>query len=170
MRVGLALGSNLGNRMAHLLWAIDSLRALAEPGESFLVSHFYETEPIDCPPGSPPFINAAIEFAYANSPDALLKVLQAMEIERGRKDSGKNAPRPLDLDILYYGDQIHSTAYLTIPHPRLTERLFVLQPLCDICPNRILPGQEFSISECCSLLKGATSPDSFPSLIRPIYE
>ncbi len=154
MRVGIALGSNLGDRHAHLQQAVDSLRELATPGESFLVSRIYETDPVDCPPGSSTFLNAAIEIDWTLTALDLLRNLQELEREAGRPSvRDVNSPRPLDLDILYFGDQIVDSLDLVIPHPRLTSRLFVLAPLADIIPARILPGQASTVAQLLACLK-----------------
>lgn len=168
MRVGIALGSNMGDRAAHLQWGIDSLRAVAEAGRPFLVSAFYETEPVDCPPGSPAFVNAAIEFSFSSTPQSLLAVTQKLEAERGRQKTIRNAPRPLDLDILYCGDTQCRLPSLEIPHPRIASRLFVLVPLCDIAPDRILPGQDLNIRELCNRLKAAEPFQALPTPLKTL--
>ena len=148
MRVGIALGSNLHERLHLLRAARTQLYALHEDRGPFLCSRIYETEPVDCPPGSPFFLNAAIEIACTLPPLDLLARLQSIEQTLGRpRDHAFHAPRTIDLDILYY-DNLHFTLpELTLPHPRISERPFVLCPLADICPERILPGWEKSIAE-----------------------
>jgi len=139
MRVGIALGSNLGNRAAQLRAAVAAIRAFAEP--PILLSHVYETAPVDCPPGSPAFLNAAMEIGFSGEIHDLLLRLQAIEQAQDRPAvHGRNSPRTVDLDILYADNLTLETPELTLPHPRLMERAFVLRPLCDFAPNRMLPG------------------------------
>lgn len=138
-RVGIALGSNLGDRGALLEQGFDFLRSLSATNH-FLKSSIYETEPVDCPPGSPSFLNAVAEIGYPGTPRELLTILQHYEIQCGRaKVRPINAPRPLDLDILYFGSQVVQESDLVIPHPRLGQRRFVLEPLAEIRPELILP-------------------------------
>ena len=139
MRVGIALGSNLGDRLEKLRFGREEL--LLRLGDSEpRCSKIYETEPIDCPEGAKPFYNAVIEIETDVPPEQLLIVTQAIEAAAGRKPEKKpNAPRPLDLDILYIGSEVVESAALTVPHPRLHERRFVLQPLSDIRPKLVLP-------------------------------
>lgn len=141
MEVGIGLGSNQGNREAHLGAALDFLKNLSR--DHYLeVSPFYETSPLNCPEGSSFFLNAVAIIQSKESPEVLLKRLRAFEKERGRAEIyEKNSPRPLDLDILFFGDQIIKNENLIIPHPRLLQRRFVLQPLCDLRPDLILPGE-----------------------------
>jgi len=146
MRVGIALGSNLGDRAGHLRAAVAAIREFAEL--PVLVSRVYETEPVDCPPGSPAFLNAAIEIGYSGDLHALLERLQTIERAHGRPAAhGWNTPRTVDLDILYAGDLTIDTPALKLPHPRLLSRPFVLLPLNDIIPNGKLPGSVTTFSE-----------------------
>ena len=147
MRVGIALGSNLDDRLENLRAARRHLFALHEARGPYLCSRIYETEPVDCPPGSAPFLNAAIELACTLPPLDLLKKLQRIEQILGRPSNhAHHAPRTIDLDILYYDNLAFTLPELTLPHPRIIERAFVLQPLADIAPTRILPGQTQTIS------------------------
>ena len=146
MRVGIALGSNLGDRVAHLRAAVTAIREFAEP--PVLVSRIYETEPVDCPPDSPIFLNAAVEIGYSGEIMDLLQRLQTIEQAEGRqKLRGLNTPRTVDLDILYADDFVVNLPGLTLPHPRLMSRLFVLLPLNDIVPDRRLPNASLTFSE-----------------------
>jgi 2-amino-4-hydroxy-6-hydroxymethyldihydropteridine diphosphokinase len=147
MRAGIALGSNLGNRSALLKDAIGHLKAVHEGG-SFLASTLHETEPVDCPPGSPCFLNGVVELETSLTPLVLLKQLQNLEFSLGRpKQHGRNDPRTLDLDLLYCDDiTLHHTD-LTLPHPRITERAFVLAPLAEIRPDLRLPGWSMTCSD-----------------------
>jgi 2-amino-4-hydroxy-6-hydroxymethyldihydropteridine diphosphokinase len=147
MRAGIALGSNLGDRHTLLREAVAQLKNLHEEG-NFLASSFHETEPKDCPPSSPFFLNAVVELETSLPPLALLECLQRLELEAGRpKEHAFHAPRTLDLDILYYGALTLRLEELTLPHPRMTERLFVLAPLAEIRSDLRLPGWQMSCQE-----------------------
>lgn len=140
MKVGLALGSNLGDRLWHLQQAKRYLISLS-PEEWHRASPLYETEPVGCPPNSPKFLNAALEIQYERSPRTLLKKLMAYQRAHGRDSNlPRNAARTIDLDILYFGDREVLEEDLVIPHPRLAERRFVLLPLSTICPDRVIKG------------------------------
>lgn len=140
--VGIALGSNLGKSDQLLRDAIAKLRKIHDgPASTFLVSSIYKTKPIDCPRGSPDFVNAVLQLETSFSPTDILSLLQKLELESGRPAvRKKNQPRTLDLDLLYYNSLILSTPELILPHPKMRERLFVLEPLVEILPNLILPG------------------------------
>ena len=154
MRVGIALGSNLGDRLSHLQEARRQLLDLHDGSGPFLCSKIYESAPVDCPDASPHFLNAAIELSSQSPPLDLLTDLQLIESDSGRpKDHEFHGPRTLDLDFLYYEDLQLSHSSLTLPHKRIPERLFVLKPLADICPERILPNESRSIRELCSALE-----------------
>jgi 2-amino-4-hydroxy-6-hydroxymethyldihydropteridine diphosphokinase len=148
--VGIALGSNLGVRSAELNAGINFLRTLSAGGR-LAQSQRIETTPVDCPPGSAPFLNAMAEIDVDPEtlpPRWLLDLLQDFEISRGRPAVHElNAPRPLDLDIIYYGDRVIHEPNLIIPHPRATERRFVLEPLSHLRPNLVLPGQTKTVRE-----------------------
>ena len=162
MRVGIALGSNFDDRLENLRAARRHLFALHEDRGPFLCSRIYETEPVDCPPGSPAFLNAAIELACTLPPLDLLKKLQRLEQILGRPaNHGHHAPRTIDLDILYYDNLAFAFPELTLPHPRIAERPFVLTPLADIASDRILPGQSKKIS----VLLEKTSAESKPAAV-----
>jgi 2-amino-4-hydroxy-6-hydroxymethyldihydropteridine diphosphokinase len=146
MRAGIALGSNLGDKTALLNQAIGQLRSIHESG-SFLVSNFYETEPMDCAPGTPCFLNAVAEIGTSLTPLELLHRLQLEEIRSGRpKNHVRNASRTLDLDLLYCDEISLHHPDLELPHPRITERPFVLLPLAEIRPDLRLPGWDASVS------------------------
>lgn len=156
MRAGIALGSNLGDRLAHLQAAKRHLQALHDGSGPFLCSKIYETAPVDCPDGSPHFLNAAIELSTQAPPFDFLKSLQSIEIELGRPPEHLfHAPRPIDLDLLYYGDMRISHASLTLPHPSISERLFVLKPLVDICPERIISVNDSKVRELCDNMEAS---------------
>lgn len=138
MQAGIAFGSNVEPRLAHLQAARRRIRSL-HPSPA-RCSRVYETAPVDCPPGSSPFLNAVLEITTPLDALSLLTHLQAIEVELGRPFAHKrHAPRTIDLDLLYCDNQILSHPSLTLPHPRICERRFVLQPLADIRPDLILP-------------------------------
>lgn len=147
-RVGIALGSNLGNRLPHLQVARDMLCKLMPEEALYLQAPVYQSEPVDCPPESPDFFNTVIEIDYIGTPHQLLEYTQGIEFHLGRGIVYQtNAPRIIDVDILYFGNDTLKGGILTIPHPELTHRRFVLQPLADIRPNLTLPGDHATISE-----------------------
>lgn len=135
-----ALGSNLGDSEQILRAAADELRKLAACG--FRLSSFQRTEPVDCPPGSPPFLNAVAVFEpqAGETPETLLDKLQALERRFGRQPKKiLNEPRPLDLDLIAFGREKRCTPRLTLPHPRARQRAFVLEPLREIAPDYLWP-------------------------------
>ena len=134
--VALALGSNLGDRRAHLMWAVDRLGAVLS---GLRASFFIETEPVDVPGPQPPYLNAAVVGKTALDPRALLATLLALERERGRERVTPRAPRTLDLDLILYGDLVLETPALVVPHPRFRTRRFVLEPLAEIAPEWMDP-------------------------------
>jgi 2-amino-4-hydroxy-6-hydroxymethyldihydropteridine diphosphokinase len=145
--VGIALGSNLGDRGAEITAGFSFLQSLAADG-ALRRSSLHETLPVECPPDSPPFLNAAAEIHFAGSPRDLLTRLQAFERSQGRPERHAfHAPRTLDLDIIYFGDQVVNEADLIIPHPRWSRRTFVLEPLAEICPERTLPGAKLTVAQ-----------------------
>ena len=144
-KVGIALGANLGNRLATLECACDYL---AEEFGNLRLSQLYETEPVGCPEGSPLYLNACVEISTDKSPVEVLHICQKIENELGRERTGEyGAPRTCDLDIIYHGESVMNTPELTLPHPRAHIREFVLRPLCDIDPQLKLPGQQVTVSE-----------------------
>lgn len=134
----IALGSNLGDRHRSLDDAVRRLRA--EPGFRVVaVSSVYETTPVDCPPGSGDYLNAVVAVETDLSPEDLLQRLQEIERQFGRVRTGHNSPRTLDLDLLLYGNRVLNTPDLTVPHPRMHERPFVLVPFAEIAPAAVHP-------------------------------
>jgi 2-amino-4-hydroxy-6-hydroxymethyldihydropteridine diphosphokinase len=133
--VYIALGTNLGNRLANLRAAIQAMppeiQVLAE-------SHVYETPPWGYEE-QPAFLNMVIKAETKLEPEPLLKRLKQLEVELGREQNFRWGPRLIDLDILFYDDLVLDSPPLVIPHPRLHERAFVLVPLADIAPNYIHP-------------------------------
>ncbi len=147
-RAGIALGSNLGDRLAHLRAAMSALRDLAAPGEPVLSAAVYQSAPCDCPPGSPDFFNTVIEIAFAGDAHTLLAQARALEQALGRvRTADRNAPRVIDIDLLYLGAARCDDPLLVLPHPRLGQRRFVLQPLAEIRPELVLPGLALTIAE-----------------------
>ncbi|MCE9570315.1 MAG: 2-amino-4-hydroxy-6-hydroxymethyldihydropteridine diphosphokinase [Rhodocyclales bacterium] len=134
----IALGANLGDPVATVTAAIVALRGLPQ-AEFVAASSLYRTAPVGLR-HQPDFINAVVELAAVSSAPTLLQSLFAIEARFGRQRSVKNAPRTLDLDLLLYGDEISDDPYLTLPHPRLHERAFVLAPLAEIAPRLLIPG------------------------------
>lgn len=134
-----ALGSNLGERRAHLDRAVESLAA-TDGLRVERVSSWIETAPVGGPPDQPPFLNGVLELCTLLEPLTLLECLQAIEARSGRDRSRElpNGPRTLDLDLLLFGDCSLASARLTLPHPRLEERRFVLDPLSQIAPELVL--------------------------------
>jgi 2-amino-4-hydroxy-6-hydroxymethyldihydropteridine diphosphokinase len=148
MRAGIALGSNVGDRLLSLELAREAV--LKVPGISGPVSSssLYETAPVESGPDADPFLNAVLEVEFEGVPLFLLKALQSIEAEMGRPHQrARNSPRTIDLDILYLGQLQSALPQLLLPHPRLHLRRFVLQPLAEIKPLLILPGQARSIKE-----------------------
>ena len=151
MRVGIGLGSNQGVSTDELAAARGWLRSL-DPGARF--SGVYETEPIDCPEGSPKFLNQTCEIRWNGSLTALLDLLQAYEMSRGRKTvRGRNQPRVLDLDLLYADENEIQNQRLQLPHPRMGQRRFVMEPLAEICPGRKVPGLPGTVRETAGWLR-----------------
>jgi 2-amino-4-hydroxy-6-hydroxymethyldihydropteridine diphosphokinase len=144
----IALGSNLGDARRTVLDAMDRLQELALT--PLLKSSLWQTAPVDCPPGSPHFINAVVGFLPrpGETPESLLAQLQALEKRYGRQPKKVlNEARPLDLDIIAFGQETRATKELILPHPRAHERRFVLQPLNEFAPDLILPGQSATVAQ-----------------------
>lgn len=130
----LGLGSNLGNRLAFLRGGRDLLANRVEI-ELVQASAVYETAAVGGPTDNPTFLNAVLEIRTTLSPQELLSACLAVEDEFGRTRPARWAPRTLDIDLLFYADEVLCEDHLTIPHPRLQERAFVLVPLLDIAPD-----------------------------------
>jgi 2-amino-4-hydroxy-6-hydroxymethyldihydropteridine diphosphokinase len=130
--VYLGLGSNLGNREANLRMALRLLEPLCRVEEA---SSLYETVPVGVE-GQPPFYNAACRITTGLESGALLRFLKRVEFEVGRRPGGPRwGPRPIDLDLLLYGESVIESGDLVLPHPRMAERPFVLVPLAEIAPE-----------------------------------
>jgi 2-amino-4-hydroxy-6-hydroxymethyldihydropteridine diphosphokinase len=138
-RVGhLGLGSNVGDREGHLRAALDLLATHGVAVDA--VSSVYETEPVGEILDQPDFLNAAIRVTTDLEPEELLDLCKAIEVERGRMLAGpRHGPRPLDVDLLLVGDLELATDRLTLPHPEVTARRFVLVPLLELDPDLALP-------------------------------
>jgi len=158
MRCGIALGSNLGHRVDRLAEAVRrlDLPVLAK-------SSVYETAPVGCQHDDPPFANAVIEIEFDGSPLELLALTQSVEVAMGRPaDHPKNAPRTIDLDLLYCGHESLALPSLTLPHPRLGARRFVLVPLAEIRPSLVLADCPISVAE---RLGKLDAPEADPRII-----
>ena len=141
--VYLALGANLGDRLANLKQAIASLTPQMEVKAK---SSVYETPPWGYE-DQPKFLNQVVKVKTYLEPEALLRHLKRLEVALGRKESFQNGPRLIDIDILFFDDTVVNTSSLVIPHPRLHERAFVLLPLMDIAPDLVHPVSKKSVSE-----------------------
>ena len=144
----ISLGSNLGNPVATLQSAFTELQTLSQ--KPIKQSSLWRSTPVDCPPDSPDFINAAAALTPLDgeTPESLLEKLQALEVQFGRQPKVvMNESRPLDLDLIAFGDEQRQGAQLTLPHPRFQERRFVLEPMAEIAPEAILPGQTATVAE-----------------------
>ena len=141
--VYLSLGSNLGDRAANLTAAIDRLRHF---GEVVAISSFYETEPVEFT-AQPWFLNCAVALDTEKTPRQLLSGILDIEQQLGRRRGQQKGPRIIDIDILLFGDSIVEDPGLTIPHPAMYERRFVLEPLSEIAPDVVHPILKRSIQE-----------------------
>ena len=130
--VYLSLGSNLGDRTARLREAI---ARLAELGTVRRHSSFYETEPVEVEAGQPWYMNSAVEIDTDLGPEDFLDHIMRLEQAMGRRRTGHKAPRSIDIDIILFGDQVVETSQLTVPHPAMHTRRFVLGPLAELAPD-----------------------------------
>lgn len=146
----LCLGSNLGAREKNLTWA---LSLLSQEVNLKKVSSIYETAPVGYKE-QPLFLNLVCRITTNLNPGGLLRLAKTIESKMGRIPSFPNSPRPIDIDILFYDNQIIKTKDLTIPHPRLADRAFVLIPLAEIAPELVHPELGKSITELASNIKG----------------
>ena len=154
----IALGSNLGDRLEHLRTAVTAIDAL-DHVEITAVSALYETAPVGGPAGQGAYLNGAALLETTLAPADLLEALQGIEtrLGRDREAEGSNGARPMDLDLLWHGDASLASDALTLPHPRLEERLFVLEPLAEIAPDHVLPGCGRTVVERIEELRSAAS-------------
>ena len=141
--VALALGGNLGPVASTLRWAQSRLGRVLD---DFRTAPFYRTAALADAP-QPDYLNTAVLGRTVLPPDALLAVAKALEHSAGRRPGPRNAPRPLDVDLLLWGDLVLDRPELTLPHPRLRERRFVLQPLADLAPDLALPPDGRTVRE-----------------------
>ncbi|MFN2542578.1 MAG: 2-amino-4-hydroxy-6-hydroxymethyldihydropteridine diphosphokinase [Chthoniobacterales bacterium] len=148
MRTAVALGSNLGDRLANMRAARRAIVDLPKIGPPILASAIYETHPIGCEPEAGKFLNAVIEFEFGGEPVELLDQLIGIEQSLGReRDHARNVSRKIDIDLLYFGDRKIEHERLQLPHPRMHVRKFVLQPLADIRPELMLPPQTKTVRD-----------------------
>jgi 2-amino-4-hydroxy-6-hydroxymethyldihydropteridine diphosphokinase len=143
-----ALGSNLGDSRRIILEAMARLQKILD--QPPLKSSLWQTTPVNCPPNSPLFVNAVAGFAPQKNetPESLLQKLRALEKEFGRPPKKVlNEPRSLDLDLIAFGTETRNSPELILPHPGAHLRRFVLEPLSEIAPDLILPGQSQTISQ-----------------------
>ena len=152
-RVYIALGSNLGESRQNIECAFCRLEQLSS--EAIVRSSLWKSTPVDCPAESPEFINATAALVPKDAtPELLLKRLQQLEKEFGRRPKKiLNEPRPLDLDLIAFGDEVRESSELILPHPRAHLRKFVLAPLAEIAPDLTLPGQKKSVRELLDALR-----------------
>jgi len=139
VRAYVAFGANLGDPLAALDYAAQAIDALPDT-RIVARSACYRSAPLGVPNTQPDYINAALALDTALGPQALLDALLAIETAGGRTRETPRAPRPIDLDLLLHGNAILATPTLTLPHPRLHERAFVLLPLAEIAPDLVIPG------------------------------
>ena len=168
MTAFVALGSNVGDSVATVLAAMERLELLS--ATRLRRSSLWRSTPVDCPPGSPGFINAVVAFEPlpGETPESLLDKLQVLETELGRRPKQvRNEPRPLDLDLIAFGPEQRCSARLTLPHPRAHRRRFVLAPLAEIAPDTVLPGRRETVRELLACLQTAERVERFdPRALR----
>jgi 2-amino-4-hydroxy-6-hydroxymethyldihydropteridine diphosphokinase len=158
----IALGSNLGDSPRIILQAMDRLQAFSD--QLLRRSSLWQTSPVDCPAGSPLFINAVVAAVPCarETPESLLEKLLALEKELGRLAAPvRHAPRVLDLDLIAFGNATRSAPDLILPHPRAFQRRFVLAPLSEIAPDLVLPGRSSTVTELLARLENS-------EIVRPM--
>jgi 2-amino-4-hydroxy-6-hydroxymethyldihydropteridine diphosphokinase len=163
----IGLGSNLGDRAASLRFAVHSVAELSQV-EVEAVSRVYESEAVG-PGVQGPYLNAAIKVRCGLSAEALLDGLLAIEVQGGRdraSDVERWGPRTLDLDLLFYGDACIEQVGLSLPHPRLHERAFVLEPLCDLAPDYVHPREGVSVVELARKFRDASALRVWPESLE----
>jgi 2-amino-4-hydroxy-6-hydroxymethyldihydropteridine diphosphokinase len=142
--LAISLGSNLGDRRAHLGWAIEHLRREITVTR---VSSFFDTEPAEVPDEQPRYLNAALIGETRRSARALIDLLLDIERERGRERQGFHAARTLDLDLILLGDSVIDEPGVVVPHPRFRDRVFVLEPLAEIASDWVDPVTGLTVGE-----------------------
>jgi 2-amino-4-hydroxy-6-hydroxymethyldihydropteridine diphosphokinase len=153
MRAGIALGSNLGNRLENLREGRRAILDAPGTGPPVFLSPLYATEAVECEEDAGEFLNAVMEMEFEGEPGELLRKLKAIEASMGRPAAHpRNVSRRIDLDLLYLDAMEVRDENLQVPHPRMLTRRFVLEPLSDIRAELVLPGQEKPISELLALL------------------
>jgi 2-amino-4-hydroxy-6-hydroxymethyldihydropteridine diphosphokinase len=148
LQVVVAFGSNLGDSESLIRWAMDRIESRSVG--PLRRSSLWTSTPMDCPPGSPRFLNAVaiLTPVSGDSPESMLRFLQSLEVEAGRRPKVVlNEARPLDLDLIAWGPETRASVELTLPHPRAQVRRFVLQPLAELEPEFRFPGAAIPISE-----------------------
>ena len=143
-RCYVGLGSNLGDRAANLA---EARRRLNDSGRIIAASSIYETAPWGVDPGQPDYLNQVVAMATPLPPSGLLELLLSIEREMGRVRGAPGDPRLIDLDLLLYGEEVINEPGLTLPHPRMSERAFVLAPLAEIAPGSVHPVSGLTIAE-----------------------
>jgi len=134
VRAFVGLGSNMGERLGHLRRAVEGLPDVVA------LSQVYETEPVGGPPGQGPYLNMVVELDTELSPRAILDVARRLEAAAGRERTVRFGPRPLDVDVLVVGDLVVDDDDLVVPHPRMWQRRFVVEPLAELAPDLVPPG------------------------------
>ena len=160
VKIYLALGSNLGDRMGNLRSAVERLSQTVNIKK---ISSVYETEPVYYKE-QPLYLNAVLSAVTELEPSDLLRFVKGIESDLGRQPGFRNAPRIIDIDIIFYGDRIIETAELAIPHPRLAERAFVLVPLAEIAPGLVHPVIRKKITKLLAEVKGVDGVRKFGTL------
>lgn len=156
MRIAIALGSNLGDRLANLRAARKAVVDLVGD-KALLVSPVYETDAIGCEPGAGKFLNAVLELEFDGDPTELLEELIGVEESLGRnRNHSRNVSRKIDIDLLYADGLNVQNERLQLPHPRLHLRKFVLQPLANIRPDLVLPNQTTTVRELLAQIQDST--------------
>ncbi len=153
-RAAIALGSNIGDREAHLAFAVARLSALLS---NLRQSTWHDTAPVGVSPAQPPYLNGVVVGDTSLTARELLNGLLAIEAAAGRTRPSPMAPRTLDLDLILFGNERIREAGLVVPHPRFRERLFVLEPLAEVAPGWIDPDSGAAVS---ALLKRARTASS----------
>ncbi len=162
-RAFIGLGSNLGDRMANLRAAVEGLAAA---GDVTAVSPLYETEPMGGPEGQGPYLNVVVELTTAATPRRLLERSRALEVAAHRVRMERWGPRTLDADVLWVEGAVVDEPDLVVPHPRMWERRFVLQPLADLAPDLVTPerleASEGQVERLGALVPGPGTPPRTP--------